>query len=363
MKLKLHGQKLIHHLDRLNQWRDAVDGQGHYRPGHKPVVPMHFDFGPTAACNYNCVHCYVRELHEAATYIDPDIYRHLMVEMPRHGVKSIFLAGRGEPLMHKSTPDMIPLGVENGLDIGLLTNGLLLTPAVSDKVLEPLTFIRFNMLSTDAAHYGRLMGTPEGNLARMRENLVYAAERKARLGADTAIGIYACIFPENAFDLFEMAAWAKNSGADYFVLKPAGQLIDGTFRFARELHIQFSEELEKIRALDDDTFTIEIRGEMFDLATATAREYDRCYGIDFLGIIDADGNVGACNGFWKVPEAQYGNLYETPFGDIWGSAGHHAARNHILDEVNCHNCYMCRQHQANRFLWELLNPPAHVTFI
>ena len=363
MRLQLNGHKLNHHLEELMRWNSAVDAEGQVVDHANMPTPLHFDFGPTAACNYNYVHCYVKELPEQASYLRRDIYEQLMIDMPQAGVKSIFLAGRGEPLMHKDTPDMIPIGTRAGLDIGLLTNGVLFTPETGEQLMEHLVFTRFNILGDTPRVYSHLMGTNKEMFHRSRKNLEHASNYRQKNGLKTAIGLYICVFPENVFELHSLCKWGKEAGADYAIIKPAGQFIDASFKFERNMHEKYRAEIEKTQTLSDENFNCIVRMDSFDVENTTKRKYDKCLGIDFLGIIDADGNIGTCNGFWKVPEAQYGNLYEKSFAEIFRSQNRYKARDYINDEVDCHKCDLCRQHQSNSFLWDMKHPPDHINFI
>ena len=146
-------------------------------------------------------------------------------------------------------------------------------------------------------------------------------------------------------------------------VKPAGQIMDGRFLFERSLHKEYSEEVNKTEALADKNFSVSIRLDRFDIEVATLHNYDKCYGIDFIAVIDSDGSVSACTGMWKNPKAVYGNLYETNFKDIWQSERRMEVRRYINEEVDNNKCYMCRQHVINEFLWKLKNPPNHINFI
>ena len=233
--------------------------------------------------------------------------------------------------------------------------------------MEHLVFTRFNMLGDTPEVYGKLMGCRPELLERAKRNMEHACEYRQRNSIDTTLGVYTCMFPENAMEILPLAEWAKNTGVDYIAVKPAGQFIDGKFGFKRNLHEDFQAQIEKCRELDDDSFTMDIRFDLFDLKNfgpnAIKRTYDKCYGIDFLGIIDADGNVGTCNGMWKNPDTQYGNLYERSFREIWSHEQRYRARDYINNKVDNHKCYVCRQHVANTFLWEIANPPDHTSFI
>ena len=135
-KLFLDGCKIYHHLPALNKW---------LRGEH--ITPIHAEVSPTNACNYRCVFCYADHSEHAMGSLPRDAFLRLMTSMGRMGVKSCLFAGDGEPLLNPACVDAIITGRQSGVDMAINSNGLALTPEVSEQVIEHLTWLRLSVMS------------------------------------------------------------------------------------------------------------------------------------------------------------------------------------------------------------------------
>ena len=208
-ELFLDGCKLYHHLPVLNRWLGGQD-----------IVPIHVEVSPTNACNYRCVFCYADHSEHALGTLPREPYLELMRSMGRMGVKSCLLAGDGEPLLNPACVDSIVVGAGAGVDMALNTNGLALQPEVGAAVLEHLTWLRFSVMSVEPGMYGKLHGTRAESLDKVRANIAAAVEIKRRAGLAVTLGVQQVLLPENGAEVADTARWAKEVGADYYVLKP-----------------------------------------------------------------------------------------------------------------------------------------------
>ncbi|MFW9882183.1 MAG: radical SAM protein [Candidatus Thorarchaeota archaeon] len=92
---------------------------------NKKIKPIHIQLIPTNACNLNCSFC---------SCTDRDKKRKLELEQvvkildtcSKYGTKAITVTGGGEPLMYKDINELIDYADKLGMEIGLVTNGLLL---------------------------------------------------------------------------------------------------------------------------------------------------------------------------------------------------------------------------------------------
>ncbi len=91
--------------------------------------------------------------------MEPDMYDkivHQLTEFPKDGVKRIVFSGLGEPLMNPELPRMIKQVVDANIAgrVEIITNGLLLKPSLSEKLLEAgLTNINISVQGVSAERY------------------------------------------------------------------------------------------------------------------------------------------------------------------------------------------------------------------
>ena len=356
--LQLYGHKLIYHLETLEKWLAG-----------EQFFPLHLDIGPFGGCNHRCVHCYVEYLGHQGISLKRDPYLKLMKDIGDCGVKSIFLAGTGEPLLNKATADAIVTARSSGVDVAMATNGAFLKPEVADKILGSMTWLRFSMLGDSKETYTKIQSRNEDDWAKVKSNMEYAAELRAKKGYDATLGVYMCVLPENVGEVVSLTRRVKETGFDYIIVKPPTQNPKNNFSFPRDMHLRYRDALEEAKALQDDRFNVFVRFDLFGDEARVAdgknvKSYDTCYGLPFIAVVDADGGLYTCTGYWRNKEYCYGNLYENSFKEIWTSQQQKNVRNFVETSVDFNKCEpLCRQHNINKFLWQVKNPPNHHEFI
>jgi radical SAM protein with 4Fe4S-binding SPASM domain len=142
--------------------------------------PLYIQIEPTNCCNLECVMC-------ARPYYDPDANRpgHMSLEtfekiVPyMKAVETVFLFGYGEPLAGKNFWVFLDRCAGLGVRTEIFTNGALLTPANSERLvaagLAALT------VSLDASTEGAFQTIRKTSLNSILENLKALNEAKVRL--------------------------------------------------------------------------------------------------------------------------------------------------------------------------------------
>lgn len=355
MALHLDGSKLFWHLDRLAQWHEGEE-----------IAPVHAEISPTNACNYRCIFCYADYSGHKPSRIPTETYLQLMRDMGKMGIRSCLLAGDGEPLVHRATPEAVVVGREAGVDMALNTNARLLTEEISETVLPHLTWLRTSVMAMDPDIYGLLHGVDPSNMETTLNNIAKAAEIKHKHGYDVTLGLQQVLLPENGDEAPKLAAWARDAGLDYYVLKPFS-LHDNNFHYkegvsAVALRDKYHERLLEAEAMSTDSFKSIIRWNTF--ADDGDKEYERCLGLPFIVQIASDSKAYTCCPFFGREEFAYGDLTQKSLPEIWYSEEAVALRRKIARELDLGQCMTyCRHHQINKQLWSLANPPEHLNFI
>ncbi|MBF0247640.1 MAG: radical SAM protein [Alphaproteobacteria bacterium] len=351
MSLQLSGHKLHHHLDELVKWQSG-----------EPFFPIHLDISPIGRCNHRCVHCYVDYLGHKGPKLDGDLFRKLARDIGRCGVKSAFVAGTGEPFLNEATPEAIAIASENGTDMAVSTNGVLLDEQSLHVALPALTWMRFSILGGSRETYAKLHRTKESDWDALTANLAMAGRIKAQRTLKVTLGAVFCLMRDNAGVAVNLAKILKDSGFDYMVVKPPSQNVRNDFRADVRLFEQCRDVLDALRELSTDGFHVEIRMDQFE--QVHKRDYGQCLGLPFIAMVGEDGGVYTCNGFWGNKDYCYGNLRDQDFPAIWNSEIKAAIQKRVEHHQDFTTCEpICRHNSINRFLWSLRNPPDHVNFI
>lgn len=91
---------------------------------HK-VFPIHLQLNPTNRCNFNCKFCSCSSRDKMLELSVDDVCE-IMYKAKRLGCESCTITGGGEPLMHKHLDDLFGVMEDEKIEVGLVTNGLLL---------------------------------------------------------------------------------------------------------------------------------------------------------------------------------------------------------------------------------------------
>ena len=349
--LMLSGHKLLYHLDELNKWhRDEI------------FPPIWVEVGPTTACNHRCKHCYISYLKEKAVTMPKEALLGLMRDLGAYGVKSICLAGRGEPMIHKNILEAIEVGKAAGLDIALATNGIYFDQEKAQRVLHHLTWVRFSILGGSGASYSLLQGAPKKDWQKLLNNVEQSVRVKKENSIDTTLGVVYYIFKENGHEVLETAKKFRDIGVDYFVVKTAANYEKNEYEADDELDVKYNELLKECEALSDTKFNCTVRWDMF--REPEQRQYGECQSLSFTAVVDSDGGVFPCGAYWQDPRYCYGNVNEQSFSEVWKGEKREKIMKAMVKDVNFHECYkLCRNNTMNKFLWSLKHEPAHVNFI
>ncbi len=352
-QLYMDGTKLNRHLAEVVKWQN-----GDWFP------PIHMEVSLANVCNQKCTFCYIIWAH-GKILMPGDMACDLMRSAKEVGVKSVLIAGEGEPTANPAYVETIEAAGEAGLDVALNTNAVRLDDDALRRILPHLSWVRFSFQGSHKDLYADIHQVPEQHFEKAVGNIRRAAEIKKELGLDVTLGMQQVLLKENGSDAFNTAKLAKSLGCDYYVIKPCHPHDNNEdYQTIANLVETHRDTLEKAVELSDDDFKAVVRWNFLAEAEAP-RDYHRCLGLPFIVQITADGRVVTCYPHSDKEQHSYGSLTEAQFADIVRSPEFGAKCRSIGDTVDVHNCMpTCRQHNANKFLWWLEEEkPTHFNFI
>jgi len=260
---RIDTHKLHYHPERVAQWMAADTWEK-----AKRVYPIYWEITTSAACNHRCTFCSVDAIGYPAILMDAKVMATRMNEAGAMGVKSVMFAGTGEPLLHKRIDDINIAAREAGLDTAFTTNGVLLDRL---STLPLASWVKVSLNAGTRDSYAAIHQTDVKDWDRVWRNIEDAAKRKG----SCALGVQCVVLPENVDDMEELARMARDSGADYLVLKPYSQ---STFSIVQRDDINYSEMLEYLASLEaysTPSFTVLPRVDALR-QESEFHHYDRC---------------------------------------------------------------------------------------
>ena len=333
----IDSHKLDLHPHRVADWLDGKD-----------IYPIYLEVSPSGACNQRCSFCAFDYLDYEPEFLDLERMDTMWREMADLGIKSIMLAGEGEPLMSEDIIPLIQHIYSAGIDVSMTTNGALIDDQFIEYGLVALSWIKVSVNAGLAETYKKIHGTDDFDkvLSNIRKMVAFK-KSKPFLGGLT-IGVQMVALQNNLKEIPELADHCKKIEVDYFSVK------------AYSKH-----PMTDKKVITPDVI---VPYNIFDVIYRNPnirRKYDKCYAVPFFwAYIRSNADVYACSNFLGDERFKIGNLYEQDFKDIWNSD----KRKEIMEYVDnmdikkeCRS--LCRMNRCNEYLYRLKHPDNHTNFI
>jgi radical SAM protein with 4Fe4S-binding SPASM domain len=340
-KFRIDSTKLMYHPKAVHQLLISED----YWPAAKNIFPLYVEVSPVGACNHRCTFCAVDYIGYKAVSLDLMTYAARIAEMGSLGVKSVMMAGEGEPLLHKHINEMVDATLIAGVDVAFTTNGVLLHKL---DTLHKCKWVKVSVNAGTQETYARVHRTKEKDWNAVWDNIRAAATRKG----DCALGVQMVLLPENEHEAPLLQERCDEAGVDYLVLKPYSQHKSS-----------LTHEYENFTpTLAYDTGKAIVRVESINTKEIP---YDKCHATPYLwAYIMATGDVYSCSAYLLDDRFRLGNINESTFKDIWHGDRRHANWEFVRNELDIHDCRVnCRMDKSNRFLDDLKKGIPHANFI
>jgi radical SAM protein with 4Fe4S-binding SPASM domain len=348
------GHTLNYHVARVSDWRNG-----------KLVYPIYMDVSPSGACNHRCTFCSQDYLEYQPRFLKTDVVKERLTEMGRLGLKSIMYAGEGEPFLHRDMAELVGHTKRSGIDVAVTTNGVLMTRAISERILDAVEWIKVSCNAGTPETYAKIHRTQADQFARVLRNLEDATALRSKQGSRCTLGMQIVLLPDNCEEVETLARLARDIGLDYLVVKPYSHHPKSrTERYKDIRYGEYAWLAETLRKYNTDTFDVIVRLETMNRWDEQSKPYDHCYALSFWAHLDAGGNVWGCSNYLGDEPFCYGNIYEKTFAQIWEGPKRMQCMQWVENELDSSVCRVnCRMDKINRYLWELRHPPAHVNFI
>ena len=177
--------------------------------------PASVSVDSTNTCNLNCKFCHYAEFREEQkkTISEKDLLW-LADAIPKLGVRSCCYAGGGEPLLHSSSGKFLRKLSNNEVDIGIITNGLLIDRYIED-IIESCKWVGVSVDSATEDTYINMKGATNGQFDKVKSNIMELANYNK-----LKVGFKFLVHPDNYFELYSAAQLARDLGCSYFHARP-----------------------------------------------------------------------------------------------------------------------------------------------
>jgi hypothetical protein len=213
------------------------------------------------------------------------------------GVKAICVAGGGEPLLNKATPDFIEQVCSNGVEVGVVTNGSLMHESI--EALSRCTWVGVSVDAATAGTLDKLKGLAPSRqeFKRVVENIArlvdYSKSHSTQLGKSHpyyGVNYKYLLYKDNIGEVYQAAKLAKELGCKSIHYRPAGTTWNnigaGTqITFSEEDIALFNEQITLAQELDDETFGVFGVTHKFSSQFGISNRFDACHAIFMTAVI------------------------------------------------------------------------------
>ena len=302
-----------------------------------PPVTVNLDL--MEGCNYNCPECIWIERKDNRYEIPTEIALKIPKFLHDWGVKSVFMAGgSGDPSLHKDLHKILKELHNWNLDIGLITNGLVLKDKKLRAAAHYTKFVGFSMDAGTEEAYAIVHGVPESFFDKVLNNISVLDNYRKKNDLDMQIGYKFLLFPESYHTLYKAAEIARDIGVNHFQIRPAELSAEKT----KQIDIdEVNKQIEKARGLETDSFGVFGIRHKFK-PDLTKLEIDHCYVTPLTSTWLANGDVILCADSRDKNYEPLCNYIEDGLQtvrELWGTKRHRDLIKWMNE--NLHNCKRC----------------------
>jgi len=323
------------------------------REGKLPYPRMAIVY-PSYVCNHNCVDCLYAEWNrEHHVLMDERKFPALVEALVSLRVKSVEFSGGGEPTLHPKFLQLVHCLANEGIEMGVLTNGTMLKDGLLEAAVEHFTYIRISIDAHREELYDQLRRPAKGfGFDRVVANVRSLRARRDEVGSRLTLGAKVLLSRSNMASIVEMVKFCGEVGFDYVQFKPLRNSKDS---------------LGPTEVETANYILAGIRGNSPGIAVyggASGTGYGkRCWLTPIHLVIDPVGDVYPCCYFqYRAGTMKIGNIFEKAVEELWFGARHkEVVAGFSVEECNL---YDCRWHFYNRIMDEIFEENRlHVNFI
>ena len=307
--------------------------------------PISVELTLTNKCNLQCIYCSDMELRERQgneAFLDYDTLSRLFEDLSKGGTKGVVFEGGGEPTLHPDFSKLVKNAKENGLAVGLITNG---TVRLDESDLESFEWIRVSLDASNAEEYISLKGVD--CFERVLSNISHYAQHC------NTVGVGYVVTNNNLSDIETLILRLRELKVSYIQLRP---VVDTPDLFPDE------KDLKYLKCYRSAVFNVIVDGMKENMEGGNSQL--SCVANSLTSVISGDGSVYLC-GRLNIYDwfNSIGNIRDQSFLEIWGGEERKRQLNMVGNASFCgKNCPQCRISKFN-ILFQKLSQTKSVHFI
>lgn len=321
---KVDGKNYTSNLSRLTKHLPKL----HNIQRGLPTSPVMIHLSLTNRCNLTCDYCCYGN-RDLSQVLDFDRAKSAIEQFSKLGTKGLEITGGGDPSLYPRLDDIVQVGVDNGMDVGLITNGLKL-----QRFGDFYKNLQWMRISGHGLNY---------DSDKMEHSMDVTVEQSRFYNPD--------------IDLSSVYIWNKMSEkvmprvANWVEKHEIPTRVTPDLTLGKE---SIDEMMEIVRPYADMSRFLFLS----DFNVKTDREHDRCYAHLIKPFVFTDGNVYDCPSLALSPDNKLNVNDKFKVTTIEGITDYYSQpSNYRLQD-----CNFCKYSQMNEFIDDLKKPLKHNNF-
>ncbi len=346
-------------VDRQQVWNLVESPSGRrllkekiYLPDWVAWDPVIANIEVTTKCNFRCRHCARTQKGVTARDMSTDQFESILEKTP--SAYRVTLVGLGEPLLHPQLVELVATAKRHGRRVALVTNGQLLTPEMSSRLLDAgLDGITFSLDSVDSGQVNKLRAGSD--LALIEQHIREFCRLAQRLDRAVARAVFCAVSVASYSGLSELIDRVKVFGVHVLMLSDLNFKANQHQSLAAGIDAEMESTLRNLirRAYAQGLPVLGVRRlEDFGLAQhyadalllpvdqlyRRAKKHRHCFSLWQTVSINVDGDICLCD---CRPEDRLGNIFEQELSTIWNGSAMLDQRRRLLSDEPAEECQIC----------------------
>lgn len=373
--------KVAYHTDRMKMIMAWLN-EDTYLPRLIPLPPpVYVTVDPTDVCNHACHFCISGKIQESDnTTLKKDQLIRLadsILGWDEHGfkVKSMVLAGGGEPLVNKDTIHLLrhlansERVIKKDFEFAMISNGELLNHEISNIMVDHATWIGFSVDSGNSEDHAK-MHIPKkkgiDNFKIIIRNIENICSLRNERGSKLNIGYKFNIHPDSVHSMIEGAKLAKQIGCNQIQFKPTH--VDNAIEIMPPIIEEAQNNIMECRkTLEDENFKVYGAIHKFGSSWQPNHDFGACTMTPLGLIFSADGNMYLCCDRRGEPSLNLNQWNKDGVNILymiekyWGSIKHRD----LIRGIKTSECPRCTLYHYNKMGTEMFGnkDPMNVNFL
>ncbi|KKL60489.1 hypothetical protein LCGC14_2204790 [marine sediment metagenome] len=263
--------------------------------------PPSVDVDPSNMCNFKCMWCNAYDIICKKSNNLPTKHLIKISDMCADwGVKSMCVAGGGEPMMNVGFLLLLQRNHKNDIETGVITNGSLIKDKHIDTMVDTCRWVGISVDSGTKETFEKIKKVRKDMFDVVINNINKLTNKIKQVNSKCDVAYKYLLHPLNASEIYEAAKLAKSLGVNDFHMRPVGwdnitiTKKSNSLLFTPDIFKTTNEQIKMAMELEDDAFHFYGVRHKFDQNFKRKVNFSRCWAIPLIPTFGADGNVHTC---------------------------------------------------------------------